>query len=484
MRLPFPVLASFGHGEALPNGRYVVTTGERVILTGNDLPPLPDGMQGIYPHLFAANRVVCQGHQKPDPAYVWDGAEWKHQGLTFGAKATIWDAHGELHIIRTPQDRGAPQGYRYVAEDGRIVTVDETLGHDNIPRGIFEYTERGGITIGQALTDELIAILPDGTYRLIEGGVWRHIVFHRDGDSLAIAGVRNDTSEAVLLWLSVHQLAALPVFKPNSGTTLPSLCRTVYFTGEAGNCSVCGQAKSIHRLREPAPKEGDMKPEDVARFTASHIDFVNKVIHDYPDLSGGEIVDQVAHRLNAFYELDPIRFGRKARQSDGGNPNEDVLALRLDLADNSKKKLIDVLIDGGDADKPTWNVRPASEEDGNGFWCPPVNADRDGEPQKPPPTDPDLPEELRKVRTELAELRGMAMAAVEAAEAAKTLVAHVELRLQKIEAIETDIDDEIGRIVERVVTAKLKHLHVQGTIPIRSVGVRGISVDLPVITRP
>lgn len=102
-----------------------------------------------------------------------------------------------------------------------------------------------------------------------------------------------------------------------------------------------------------------------------NIEIVKSVANEFPHLHGGPATDQVIHRLNRHHNVDV--YGRKARNSDPNNPNcnEDTVTIRLDDNDLSKKKLIDIWIDG-DAPglRPTWDVRPAHEEPNNGFWHP------------------------------------------------------------------------------------------------------------------
>jgi hypothetical protein len=128
----------------------------------------------------------------------------------------------------------------------------------------------------------------------------------------------------------------------------------------------------------------DISQEELDHLLRDQTDVIEGVKHDYPNLHGADITDQSIHRLNKRNNTN--RYGRKARQPNGGNPNEDVVTIRLKDDDYSQKKLIDVLIDGGGADKPTWQVKPANEEPGNGYWTPAVHPDRDAEVPPDPPT--------------------------------------------------------------------------------------------------
>ena len=149
-------------------------------------------------------------------------------------------------------------------------------------------------------------------------------------------------------------------------------------------------------------------------------DVVVSVNTDYPGLIKADpagYTDQVAHRLNKIdnwrfgnvpgYIRDP--WGRKARQPDGGNPNNDTLTYRLDVSDHSKKKLVDIIVGaGGDNPAPGWDLRPPEEESGNGYWIRPQSPDRDGStvPTPPPlPLPPNCDPWIARVRELEAELQ-------------------------------------------------------------------------------
>jgi hypothetical protein len=150
---------------------------------------------------------------------MWNGNAWSSHGLAFGPRSVIFDAAGTLRVISGPP----PVGYRYVADDGRLITAAETYADP--ARGLYEYTERNGTIIGQGGSgalgeDPCIARLPDGTYRLIEEGTCRFINVTRWGDQLAVAFVREDCNVSVLRWLTVAELAQLPRYMP--GQLMPA----------------------------------------------------------------------------------------------------------------------------------------------------------------------------------------------------------------------------------------------------------------------
>ena len=108
------------------------------------------------------------------------------------------------------------------------------------------------------------------------------------------------------------------------------------------------------------------------------------VDRDYPKLVTrwpcGVFVDQVAHRLNRKDGV--LRWGRKARQADGENPNCDSLTYRPSLADSTRKIIVDIVFASAKDGKDNPNARPAWQEFlgdnvGNGYWTGPKTPDRD-----------------------------------------------------------------------------------------------------------
>ena len=122
---------------------------------------------------------------------------------------------------------------------------------------------------------------------------------------------------------------------------------------------------------------------------------VQAVNHDFPGLIGdgvryGVFVDQVAHRLNR--QDGEVRWGRKARQSGGGNPNGDGLTYLNDPNDRTKKIIVDIILSGPDpgtvnpAAAPSWQEF-LGDNLGNGFWTEPVSPPMTGGATPPPTTD-------------------------------------------------------------------------------------------------
>jgi hypothetical protein len=173
------------------------------------LPPqevAAGGMGPLYirvasnPFRFAGQSHVGLG------VWEWNDFKWTLlQPPSCGVSPIIYDAG---NVLRWSTDCAiGSQGYRYVAEDGRLVTGDETYADPT--HKIWEYTTLGGITVGQG---EHGCILLRGTERrVLEPGDCRFARFVKRGSELAIAMVKFAERKAVLMWLDESDISALPL---------------------------------------------------------------------------------------------------------------------------------------------------------------------------------------------------------------------------------------------------------------------------------
>lgn len=123
--------------------------------------------------------------------------QWRHVTTEAqGSYPCIYDHAGTLH--HATWARNGSQGWRYVAENGTLVTGDETL-NDQRAVGImlgleefWEYTYLGSVVIGQGV--EIVDGHEDAGCRVRIGGVRRRLM---DGDTRFI---RVDYSPALDMW--------------------------------------------------------------------------------------------------------------------------------------------------------------------------------------------------------------------------------------------------------------------------------------------
>lgn len=140
----------------------------------------------------------------------------------------------------------------------------------------------------------------------------------------------------------------------------------------------------------PTMPPPDSQDTELAQLLRDQRDVIASVKRDYPELGAARITDQSIHRLNRQNATD--RYGRKARNEDGSDPNEDTVCVRMDERDLNRKRMIDVLLGSKEGrNEPAWQVLPESDNiingERNGYWTPALWSDLDANVPTPPPAD-------------------------------------------------------------------------------------------------
>ncbi len=203
------------YAAALPSGAYVTTLlNQGTLRTDAGDIALPHGQTNLLWLDMAPGQIVGLGHQD-DLAWRQQAGVWSSQRCFACPRSAIFLPDGSLRVVQTSTETGS-QGYIQVADDGRLVP---TSAHQaDLTRRLWEYTTLGDITIGQGGDgpdgdDPLVAVLADGSARLLQRGRCHAIRFKRAGEQLAIAWSQEDQNAAGFLWLTVAELAELPVYR-------------------------------------------------------------------------------------------------------------------------------------------------------------------------------------------------------------------------------------------------------------------------------
>ena len=209
---------------ALPSGEWaVVFPGSHIQSHLGPIEP-PRGQSGPFDVLYlditnaGGFKIAGQAQQEPNSpnrgTWMWENGQWRHVSTEApGTYPVMFDAHGELHIA-TPEQNGS-QGWRYVDANGSLITGDDTLNSQRrigLALGlsdIWEYSELGGVVIGQGETG--CDVIAGGARRRLEDGDTHFIrVRHADG-KWAVAMTKLAQGEACIGWFTLDQLAALPL---------------------------------------------------------------------------------------------------------------------------------------------------------------------------------------------------------------------------------------------------------------------------------
>lgn len=212
-RLDFP---GGWYTYACTNGEYSAIIRNSHLETHRGQIALPSGGNPLYLDLpcDGSSRIAGIGNAD-DRAWEWQG-HWHDRGMAFGVNGVIYDATNQLRIVWGPGTPTGSQGWRYVADDGRLITGDESYADPG--NHLWEYTIRGDIRCGQGGDEEGLQCLIRGRRVLVEPGIIRFINFERAGDQLALSWVRQDTASSTALWLTAQELDALPTFTlPGTG---------------------------------------------------------------------------------------------------------------------------------------------------------------------------------------------------------------------------------------------------------------------------
>jgi hypothetical protein len=210
--------------DARPNGSYVcLKPNERTVETHLGVFPYPAGVTANPGLLFtrltdvSTFKFAAKAHEGSF-IHLWQHGGWTTDPRdSYGTQGHIWDDAGVLHV-QTYHGEGTPsQGYRYW--DGVAISGADTYNHMTAfarwhrITEMYGWTERDGIAIGQGAALAAgggVVVQIHGTRRLLDTGPCTFIEFHRSGDSVAVAYCK--PNGAVIVWCSVAELAALPLY--------------------------------------------------------------------------------------------------------------------------------------------------------------------------------------------------------------------------------------------------------------------------------
>lgn len=387
---------------ALPDGGYGVLFPGSHIDThlGRIALPADDVLFLVGTSFNGALYMAGQGHNSGN-CWLYGPKGWQSAGPTFGVSPCAFGTD-TLYVVTSgstcrmvslrdgeARDLTAPfgsQGIRYIRG------ISPVSGDDTYRDGdYFEFTERGNVRVGQGAIGGAII-----NGRLLETGECRFIRFERSGDQLAIAIVQ--PGRAVLHWLTVSEIASLPVYgkKPDDPP--------------------------------PPDKDEPEKPVPVPDQSAFVRSFLSSRLKRYASLE--------ETRINTFAAVNACCVALRSKgdmnwgvlEKMGGDRVRDRAAdILLYALGDGTAQVVDVVNDAegsNGAPSPSWNlkdIRPISQ------WRQPYAIEADDPPHDPPPDEHKPDPEVGKLRAEVKALREVV------AEQEEILLSLVE-RVTKLEA--------------------------------------------------
>lgn len=218
-----PVTRPGIYGNSLPSGEWVNLGNDSI---DSHLGPISLPGEDVL-HLVITKvggfKIAGQGHQT-GAAWLWEQStsQWRECGPTFGIYSCIFDANGNL-VVSTQAQGG--QGYRYVDDNGNLVTGDDSLNQDrrvaveNGIKAIWEFTVLGGVSIGQG--ESGCHVLIDNTRRMLVDGPTHFIQVHRQGDKYSIALTMLGKGTVVFFEATKDELRALPLVSTTPPVVIP-----------------------------------------------------------------------------------------------------------------------------------------------------------------------------------------------------------------------------------------------------------------------
>lgn len=354
-----------GYADALPDGSYIGLIPDQLKLSSSlGTIPLP-GIMVRTPRLSRNGSKICAVGDDGFPwEYAFSTGQWrKDPRPVVGEYGCIYDAGGVLTVNPGPW----AVGYRYISESGQIVQCKESPGHAGSyadpSRGLYEYTEFHDCAIGQGGAGGVLVWFPDGARVLTGGGVpglghaAQYITVNREGDDFALTVVSLPQHLTFVIWCSLAELRAMPPY------------------------AVVTQPPPPLPPPPPPPPETPTMPvapnrlTDLQALAAAHPEINRMADGPFAPNRGG--ITHLAAQTFGF------PFGRKSRNAQGTDLNDDGLTYALD-ANGDSFEIYDIL-SGGDG-SVQWNYAGTFSRGQNGYFARIAGTPTPSVDPEPPPS--------------------------------------------------------------------------------------------------
>jgi hypothetical protein len=215
-------------GDCRPGGRFVVPYPSGLVETHLGTISAPDWLRWM--RLAPDGRVVGNA-QNGGQVWEWADGRWHDRGPSFGNRPCIYDAAGGLEIVTRADTFTGALGWRYVADDGRLIAAWETYDPHTplaVELGVtqlWEWIQHGPFVVGQGADGGIFALdLRNGLRYQLGAGQSRLMAFALEGEQCAVAWVQEVASYfdnepvpvgACVRWLTVAELLNRPPVDPD-----------------------------------------------------------------------------------------------------------------------------------------------------------------------------------------------------------------------------------------------------------------------------
>ncbi len=391
--------------DSAPSGEFAVLYPKQFVQTHLGPIELP-GEDVLFLRIttFGGFGMCGQGHDS-GAAWQWRNGAWSEYGPTNGVSCVMFDKGGGLLIVRPGPDVTS-QGYRQLDDAGEPVMGDPTYA-DKV-RQIWEYSTLAGVTIGQGGNGGAI-VLGLGAPRVAEPGDTRFIRLHVTADLFSIAIVK--PGEAVLLWATRDDLAALPLVTPDTPVDPDKPTDPTKPTEKPMQLPARGQAI-------------------VQALYSQHLDWANSPDDDERRKLARAIAEQLRFELGE-------EWGWKSAHgnTDRDAPSKDAVAHRRGPFVQGRQ-LLDIFdLFNGTTRQPNNPAMSGPEEEASQYFVPVDPIDHLGDVVIPPdkPTDPALAAQVAALTARVDALTARSQTLEMADGAQVAAIAGLDARLSKLE---------------------------------------------------
>lgn len=307
---------------------------------------LTPGGNPLQLHVTTDGRIVGHGHGDGN-AWEWAGGQWNNHGPAFGDNSCIYDAAGNLHVVRQAGTETGSLGWSYVDDAGVLIpswqcyNTATPLGAALRVERLAAWVQHGGLIIGQGIGPNggVVAQFEGKRYQIATGQT-TFVRFYLRGNNFVVSWIQENTNSAHIRWMSLDELRGLPL-------------------------EVQADTPPVVVHPPPPPPPPPVKEPPVAEATEpNRIELVRSIMAAHPEVNTkvdgerGKITDYVVIALGGY------PYGRKDRDRNPDNDNNSDDAFTKQLPD-MRFEIYDII--NGDG-TPSWDYKGTFAEGENGFF--------------------------------------------------------------------------------------------------------------------